>query len=84
MSKNRKAKALAILKNLKLPESQNELLERYKNFDRSYLSTLKDHLQQMKPSMFTIKFLSAGMLLVIIRLTALETFQCGFLFIPCI
>lgn len=78
MSKNRKTKAFAILQNIKNPEMQEELLGRYKNFDRGYLSTLKEHLNQIKPVICTLAFICASVLFVGIGVTALESFHCKY------
>lgn len=61
---------------MKNPEAQDELLERYKNFDKSYLSSLKDHFKQMKKIVCSVKFLCLKVVFVAVGMTAMETFQC--------
>lgn len=55
---------------------QEQLLQRYKNFDISYLGTLKDHSKQIKPVFCTSRFLCLCALFVAIGMVGLESFQC--------
>lgn len=75
-SKNRKTKAFAILHSLRQPEIQEELLQRYRNFDRSYLRGLEDHLRQMIPGIGVGNFFCIALLFSLLRMSMVDTFQC--------
>lgn len=75
-SKNRKTKAFAILQSMKQPEIQEELLQRYRNFDTSYLRGLEEHLRQLMPAIGCANFFCIGLLFIFLRMTMVDTFQC--------